>query len=419
MQAKKPKAQITLTIHRAANEIGGNCVELADCTTRILFDFGLPLSSIKEQKPARAYRIPLKGIYKEDPPQIKAVFLTHAHPDHSGLLSEIHPQIPVYASQTTVNLLKNVAPLFGNHFEHVRFVPLQAGKSVKIGTLHVKPMPVDHSAAESFAYEITAGGKRILYTGDLRAHGNCAFLTRRFAHRKNQPDYLLLEGTTLSRPKGKAETEKALQARLQTTLSADDTLPLIYFSAQNLDRFISVYKAARKLKKTLIVDPYTCFVLEQFSHLKKVPQWNWANIRVYFTKNSLTHRLKDHLSTYTVKKITLREILFHPQDFIIKDNFALRRQLLKHTKKLRLIHSAWQGYLEEPDNAFIQDSRDYRLPLIVLHTSGHADIKMLQSLVHTLHPKTLIPIHTSHAQDYAQLFGVPVRVLSNGKNIPL
>lgn len=403
-----------LIIHRATHEIGGNCVEISDGKTRFLFDFGLPLSSIKEKKTARAYRLPLTGVYNDQSPTVNAVFLTHAHPDHYGLLAELNPQIPVYASQATVNLLRHVAPLFGMNFSSLHFIVLPPEKTIKIGAVSVRAFAVDHSAVQSFAYQITVNKKRILYTGDLRAHGKCGILTQKLPH----ADYLLLEGTTLNRTRHKNETEKQLQQRLEKILSGP-RLPLIYFSAQNLDRFVSVYKAARELKKTLVIDPYTCFVLEQFAPVSpQIPQWDWPNIRVYFAVNSLTRKLGDHKFTYQRKKITLSEILTTPDRFILKDNFRLRHNLLKSTQNIQLIHSAWEGYLED-DNSFWQDAQNYSLPLHQIHTSGHGDFYMLQKLVRQVSPQQLIPIHTTRAHDYEHLFKTPTRVLKDGEIFPL
>ena len=294
---------------------------------------------------------------------------------------------------------------------------MHAGQTVKTGSISVKALPVDHSAPESLAYQITVGKKRILYTGDLRAHGKCGYLTKKLAQMP-PPDYLLLEGTMLSRPAKKSKTEEELQQQLEKVLSGK-RLPIIYFSSQNLDRFVSVYKAARLLKKTLIIDPYTCFALEQFAHLgKSIPQWNWRNICVYFAANSLTRKLGEHIFKYKSKKITLREILATPQNYIIKDNFALRRHLLKHTQNICLIHSAWKGYLEE-DSAFKQDAKNYSLQLITLHTSGHGDKETLRLLVQALSPRLLIPIHTACAADYQRIFNIPVRILNDGEIFPL
>lgn len=92
----------------------------------------------------------------------------------------------------------------------------------------------------------------------------------------------------------------------------------------------------------------------------------------------------------------------------------LRRHLLKGTQQVRLIHGAWEGYLED-DNAFVQDAQQYNLPITLLHTSGHGDYSTLQRLVQKLSPRLLIPIHTTRANDYEHLFQVPTRILKDGE----
>ena len=407
-----------LIIHRAADEIGGNCIEIGNGKKRILFDFGMPISSAKDNKTAAAYRLEIEGAYYDQPVGIDAVFLTHAHTDHYGMLGELNPKIPVYASQTTVNLLQNISPLYGVSLSHLNFVVIYPGQTIKNGSISVRPLAVDHSVPQSFAYLIEADGKIILYTGDIRAHGKCGYLTSRLVC-SARPDYLIMEGTTLSRPERNFKTEEELQFMFEKIFSSGG-IPIVSFSPLNLDRFVSIYKAARKLKKTLVIDPYTCFVLEQFRHLgKNIPQWNWHGIRVYFAANSTTHRLGSHIFNYKSRKITLDNILSNPKEFIIKDNSSIRRSLLKRTADIHLIHSSWAGYLEEADNAFKQDAIAHNLPIAVLHTSGHGDYGTLLKFVQKLSPRLLIPVHTECADKYNQLFNVQVRVLKNGANFSL
>ena len=410
----------TLIIHRAANEIGGNCVEVSAQRTRVLFDFGLPLRSIAEKKPPRAYRLPLDGVYADDKPAVKAVFLTHAHPDHYGLLGELHPQIPVYASPVTIKLLRYVAPLLGfGRLGRLRFIAIHDGEKVKLGPITVTARAVDHSVPQALAYEICAAQKRIVYTGDLRTHSYCSYLTLRLASLL-RPDYLLVEGTSLGRSAAQAEPEEAVCKRLARLFAGEKKLPVIYFSALNGDRFVSVYKAAREAGKTLVIDPYTCFVVEQMAQAGlPVPFAYWRGIRVYFAPNSFTRRLKAHLKRFIRRKISLQEILSAPQQFIIKDNFSLRRSLLRRKQDLYFIHSAWEGYLREADNTFRQDALAHGFPLDVVHTSGHADVPSLQGLVREMNPKRIVPIHTACAANYSQFFNVPVCILQNGDRLAL
>lgn len=403
----------TIIIHRAANEIGGNCIEISSEKTRILLDFGLPLSSIKERKSAAQYRINIAGAYKDDSPGIKAVFLTHAHPDHCGLLEELNPEIPVYAAPTAILLLKNIAPLFGKNYAHLHFIPIKPNETVTLSPINVKALPIDHSIPQSYAYQITVNGKKILYTGDLRAHGKCSRLTEELSRYKS-PDYLLLEGTTLNRTRQAAKTENSLLSKTKE-LFRSEKLSLISFSAQNLDRFVSVYKAARSLGKNLVIDPYTCFVLEQFSVLgKNIPQWHWPLIRVYFVNNGITRKMGKIKYRYKDKKVTIKEILKEPSKYVIKDNLGIRRRLLGQIKDLRLIHSAWPGYLEG-DNLFAEDAELFNLPIEILHTSGHADFNTLSRLVREIKPRFIIPVHTERAKEYEKLFKKPTILLKDGE----
>ena len=69
-----------LIIHRGTNEIGGSAVEMNGTKTRLLFDFGIPLESMeKEDYELSDYKLPIKGLYKDEKPKFDAVFLTHAH----------------------------------------------------------------------------------------------------------------------------------------------------------------------------------------------------------------------------------------------------------------------------------------------------------------------------------------------------
>ena len=98
-----------LIIHRGTHEIGGSCVEIRDKNTRLLFDFGLPLDDRENIK------LDINGLYKNDKPEIDGIFITHSHPDHYGLLDSVNPEIPVYTSKTTVNIIQNVSKIKGEN----------------------------------------------------------------------------------------------------------------------------------------------------------------------------------------------------------------------------------------------------------------------------------------------------------------
>lgn len=403
-----------LIIHRGADEIGGSCVEINDDKTRLLFDLGLPLNSMDENCSKEDYKLDLKGLYAKDEPEIDGIFITHAHLDHFGLLEFIHPKIPVYLSQTAYNILTKILPLLKNgDFPKLNLNVIKPNIPTKIGTFEITAHDVDHSIAESMAFEIKVGGKKILYTGDLRFHGRKNYLSKNLSKIKDV-DYLLMEGSTLGREDQNQKSEDELMLELAEHFK-NERLSIVPFSAQNLDRFISVYKACLKAKKTLVIDPYTCYVLEAFKDLSKnIPQFDWNNIAVYFVKNSIGDKLaktKD-LYKYKSKRLSIEELVNHPEKYIIKDNFKITTNLLGkfNNTKLQLIYSLWSGYLEKP--SYIDP---LKCCLIHCHTSGHANISDLQEFVKNIAPKNLIPIHTECAQMYSRLFDAPVIVQKDGE----
>lgn len=94
-----------IVIHRGAKQVGGTCIEISSSTSRILLDFGLPLSfefgdDIESFLPQPLFAELTNGSKKVD-----AVFLSHAHLDHYGLAGFLPNQIPIYLSNATQKIM--------------------------------------------------------------------------------------------------------------------------------------------------------------------------------------------------------------------------------------------------------------------------------------------------------------------------
>src|SRR5665647_3670331 len=84
---------LKLIIHKGSQEIGGTCIQLSQDGTTILLDLGLPLR--KESKPIDVSTL------KPD-----AIFISHPHQDHYGLMVDADPSIPIYMSELSRKLIE-------------------------------------------------------------------------------------------------------------------------------------------------------------------------------------------------------------------------------------------------------------------------------------------------------------------------
>lgn len=402
-----------LIIHRGSHQIGGSCIEIKDENTRLLFDYGLPLDDDITPEDAK---LGIKGLYRNEPAGFDAVFVTHSHPDHYGLLKFINPKIPVYTGRITRNIIQNISEVKGdNDFSLLNILTID--KEIQIGNFVIIPHEVDHSASGGAAFEIRHKDNKILYTGDLRFHGRVSYLSKNLSKIKDV-DYLIMEGSTLGRPDTNIKTEEDIFKEM-TDIFKTDKLTLVTFSSQSLDRFISVFKACVKNRKTLVIDPYTCFCLEQFKELdENIPQWDWNNIRVYFGGGKYTDVLAESkkLYDYKSKKISVEEILSHPEKYVVKTAGAITKAITTRydLDKILYIYSLWLGYLDKPSYLDVLKPQH-----VYIHTSGHAYIKDLQDFVKKLSPKNIIPVHTEHPEKYSSLFEAQAILIKDGEVIDL
>ncbi len=390
-------------IHRGAKAIGGNCVELTSGESRILLDFGMPIvdeegesfdskaatngKSIEELKNSKL--LPeIEGLYKGQEKGIDAVFISHSHQDHYGLLKYIHPQIPVYISRGARELIDVIEVFIGTGFDAKSYRTLKSREPFVTGPFTVTPSLVDHSGFDAFSYLIEAGGKRLFYSGDFRGHGRKSkLLDIMIANPPGNIDCLLMEGSMLGRGKLKYDDEQAVYERIEQILRDSKQVTFLFCSGQNIDRIVSAYKACLRTDSIFVIDLYSAFVLSKLKNVSDhLPQFDWKNIRVKFMRyhaDALVRAgLKELLYVFNPRRIDMPEINENKNKIMMlaRDNSIFPR-LVKNIDDVDgaiLIHSMWEGYVSDELKQFCVDNG---LLIEQVHTSGHAKIEDLKRFV--------------------------------------
>jgi ribonuclease J len=367
-----------LIIHRGAKEIGGSAVEVRSKGARVLLDLGMSLDEDKrEELPA------IDGLYQEDAPAFDAILLSHAHLDHWGLLPHAHPDIPVYLSPGSEILLNVSVEYLHQKKPNGELRTFKMGKPLEIGDMTITPHLMDHSAYDAAAFEIEADDRRIVYTGDFRAHGRKPYALKNFLRKvKPQPDALLCEGTVLGRSGGVAQTEQELEEAIAAKLSATNGIALFQCASQNIDRLVTFYKAALRSGRTMVIDRYTAAVLARLQEQKRtIPSaGTHEGLSIYMPKEA-------NKTLRMVRPSKLHELA---EDESIRDGVFL--------------YSLWQGYRKQDSQQQLEAFLAARgVEIIAAHTSGHADTGTLQAVIERLEPKRVIPIHSFAPEGFREL----------------
>ncbi len=347
---------VRLTFYGGINEIGGNKILLEDGERRLFLDFGFPYKKHKlfyEEylKPrsgaglldplAMGLLPPLEGLYRDDLAtpglwqqfqhaatyrqldQVNGVLLSHAHLDHSGYISFLKNDIPVFATSVTAFITKamqdsgksdfeqqvcffsptkqerptgwkQIAHLTDNTAKQQRQFCLADVNPAELSpeatqfwsrgfwektarqkelvsrplashrhcSFNLRCFPVDHSIPGACAWGIETSSGWVIYSGDLRRHGKRAELTERFIEQAAElhPRALILEGTGVQRQSNVAEHE-VYENGLQA-IAKSNSLVIADFSPRDVDRLLTFLQIARDTGRKLAILPKDAYLLK-------------------------------------------------------------------------------------------------------------------------------------------------------------
>jgi ribonuclease J len=114
---------------------------------------------------------------------------------------------------------------------------------------------------------VQADERRILYNGDFRAYGRKASLVdTMIASPPGDIDVLIMEGTNLGTGKP-VITEAKLEASFVAPARQTRRHVFAQWSAQNINRTVTLFRAARRTRRKLVVDLYGADVLRRLKEL--------------------------------------------------------------------------------------------------------------------------------------------------------
>ena len=410
-----------IKVHRGLEQIGGCITEISTETSRVFIDFGQNLPGYGVPTTPEEDEALVTQIFAQNKKEHEAVFYTHGHEDHVGLLEYIPKDVRQYMSEGTKGFLEikydvlyegadlkvnellenepdsqeyddamnrliyaeNKCKLLNKIKVWKRTPPRKAPQSINIGDIKVTPFFNCHSIYDSHMFLIEADGKRIWHMGDYREHGYMGKgLIPTLKKYATDIDVLITEGTMLKRD-DKCIHEQIVSYKMQNVMKAFKYV-FVLASATDIERLASIKQASIHADKPLYI--WSLFMkktMAYFTERESKQSKGLFSFHPLFYKDRMLKKLKQTGMTMVVGTSQMARVKG------LLDKLPQEETLL--------IYSSWDGYYKDPEqvkaNPKYKEFRDMFPNVVDIHTSGHADRHTIEKVIKIVQPKEVICIH--------------------------
>ena len=453
-----------------AKEIGGNKILVNHEDTRILLDFGMSFSKSSyyfseflQPRKSSSLRdffefdlLPdISGIYREDylkhmgrkkeNRSIDALFLSHAHMDHSAYIHFLRKDIPVYCTEPTKIILQSIEETGKGTFSDLytyceafsfylnkqgemsrvnrrkeKYVTkreyniMEPKKKVKIGSLEVEMVPVDHSLPGACGFIIYTDEGNLVYSGDLRFHGLHGEKSYKFIERAKEaePELFLCEGTRID--DNRKDSEEKVKNEMGELISQSGGIVFVEHPKKDTDRVKTIYDAAKSNEREFVIDLKLAYLIEKLGKMSSldikdtmilIPKKKWGLIGREDVPGDQV--LKDYETwerDFIVRSNTVRceELKKNPKGYVVSTSLWEMNQLVDIQPKNAIwIKSNCEPFSEDME---LDEKRKkhwlehFGIKEYSAHASGHASGPEIKQMIKEIDSKEVIPIHTEHPE---------------------
>jgi len=403
-------------LYGGVNVIGGTKLHVESGADQVLFDFGSTFSSglcafdsvlkprpLREVEDQRAIgMVPdLPGIYKgADQLSTLAIFISHFHLDHVGLLSLLDRRVPIYMSEPSRRLLRELVVIGEGVGEHDDVRVFEYGEKVLLGNMEIAPLPVDHDIPGATGFIVATPSGTLAYTGDFRGHGLHPELTTAFFDRLGETEIqaLVSEGT-------RAGEDPALRVHREAEVPsealrvAERRRSHVFFTLynRNIERIGAFAGVARELARKLVLFPDTHHLFRTLAPL----EFQTTQPVVYQTHKHSVEGLPSYLDGQT-QKVSASDIARNPDAFLLELPYHALSELVDIKPVLGSVYIHSDGVpLGAYDPAFANLKswlKQFGVELAFVRSSGHASPSFLGECVMRAQPDILYATHTMHPE---------------------
>jgi len=395
---------VKVEVFSGDRSIGGNFIKITDEDRSLIFDQGIRFDIMKRYyslmvSPKGLAELRSLGVIPKPEWYMDAqdIYITHMHLDHLGALSNIPGEATVHIpSITTYELMEEkwrMSPTWLTLIPRKYYVKLEEVVPFEVDRNGVEAIPVSHSAFPAYAYLYHGSDGTVLYTGDFRVESYLtpedfqaitqgpSLLEYFEENRDLRIDLLVMEGTNIGSYRTPISPREAIITHERIIENSETVFVTLH--SLDLEYAIILAKMAEDFGKTLYVTS-----LQTAKLLEKTP-----GIAV-----------RPRLIEEYAADITLGEPM--PLTAIEKDSIILTPHhnvidLLREAEADALRNAA--VIISEPEPAS-EELTEYNVVAnwmtrlnvqsYRIRVSGHYYPYQLKTILKTLNPREVKPIHT-------------------------
>jgi len=413
--------KVKVRVYGGLDEIGGNCIVVEDGDRKIVFDNGIRFSVLRKFYGGRIEPLGLSELRAIGalPPLdtlhgASAIYISHLHLDHTGLLSSIPPDVSIKVPSVRI-LEGTLASWYKRSGSWLAYVPpdytakVEEVEPMKEDENGVTAIPVSHSCFPACSFLYRGSDATVFYSGDFRLEPLASVSSRLDDVVRSlgvgKVDAALLEGTNFGAEH--AFVTASMFRECLSLLLREYELVSVSIDPLDLEAFVAMLDLSSLMGRSLVIgSERLLWTVEELERLRPEALGGVCVLEELGVPTPLS-----------LKNVSLaEEVLKSPEGFVLAMEPVGLLQVLRRLRMWEEVSSLAgsvvvlmdpeprESIKEVEESALRAWLRSFGVQAVRLRLSGHYLPHQFRKVIEALRPKDLIPVHTEEGDVMVRLF---------------